>query len=324
VIESWLTAIRDHPSRPPAAQRHVLTMLALRMDWKTAQGYASTQQLTADADASKATVKRATAWARGASLLKMISRGHRITADRVTATKWALCQGLTDEPLGGSETDTQGLRDEPLGDVQGLTGESQGLNGGDPRAHWGPPINNPKHQDSNGSEELGLPIHARPSRPGPSGDRASRQAHADKPRERADTQTKILRDVRAAIAQVYGDRENIVIEDEEALGLWEALKPRQKRVAKRVAYLVSIFEQTPDIDTLCAKIPDDDEPQGDTLGVLRFGPNGEEIWGDCPRCGGKFNMGNLPNVNGICVWCEGELKDNTQVKISNDRRENPA
>ena len=64
MIERWLTAIRAHPKRPPAAQCHVLTMLALRMDWTTGRGFASIHQLGADSDASRATVGRSTKWAR--------------------------------------------------------------------------------------------------------------------------------------------------------------------------------------------------------------------------------------------------------------------
>src|ERR1039457_213570 len=75
VIEGWLVAIRDHPQRPPAMQRYVLTVLALRLDWKTGAGFASTAQLAADADVTPPTVKRATSWARKAELLLQTRRG---------------------------------------------------------------------------------------------------------------------------------------------------------------------------------------------------------------------------------------------------------
>jgi hypothetical protein len=99
MIERWLVAIRDHPERPAPAQCHVLTMLALRMDWTTGSGFASILQLTADATASKATVKRATKWARDTGFLIQTRRGHRIDAERSAASEWQLTQGLTPEPL---------------------------------------------------------------------------------------------------------------------------------------------------------------------------------------------------------------------------------
>jgi hypothetical protein len=99
MIERWLKEIRDHPTRPPMAQCHVLTMLALRMDWHTGSGFASTHQLQADSSASKATILRATKWARDASLLIQVKRGHRINAERRAASVWQLTQGLTPETL---------------------------------------------------------------------------------------------------------------------------------------------------------------------------------------------------------------------------------
>jgi hypothetical protein len=105
VIERWLTAIRDHPDRPPAMQRHALSMLALRLNWKTGAGYISTSQLMTDADASKATVMRATTWARKQGLLTQTRRGHRLGNGQIVASEWQLSQSLTSEPL----TSPQGL-----------------------------------------------------------------------------------------------------------------------------------------------------------------------------------------------------------------------
>ena len=98
-------AVRDHPDRPAAMQCHILTMLAIRMNWKTGAGYVSTSQLMTDADASKATVMRATAWARKAELLTQTRRGHRLGNGQAVASEWQLTQGLTPEPL----TSPQGL-----------------------------------------------------------------------------------------------------------------------------------------------------------------------------------------------------------------------
>src|SRR5260221_8685167 len=61
----WQKAIRDHPQRPSADQCHVLDRLSLRLGWSTGRGFASLDQLMADAAASKSTVQRALSWARG-------------------------------------------------------------------------------------------------------------------------------------------------------------------------------------------------------------------------------------------------------------------
>jgi hypothetical protein len=112
---TWLTALRDHPQRPPVAQRMALHALALRMDWQTGTGYASTAQLAADADCGERTVRGATGWARAAAMLVQTRRGHRVTAERVTASEWRLT--LPDE----SQPDTAvRLGPEPTG--SGLPG----------------------------------------------------------------------------------------------------------------------------------------------------------------------------------------------------------
>lgn len=87
----WLAALRDHPDRPPVTQRMVLVSLAQRMDWSTGCGYASTGTLAADADCAERTVRSATGWARGQSMLKQTRRGHRRGDGRVIASEWALC-----------------------------------------------------------------------------------------------------------------------------------------------------------------------------------------------------------------------------------------
>ena len=50
----WMAAVRDHPGRPSPMQCHVLNCLALRMDWQTGAGFASTGTLATDAAAGNA------------------------------------------------------------------------------------------------------------------------------------------------------------------------------------------------------------------------------------------------------------------------------
>lgn len=105
MIERWLAAVRDHPERPPSAQRYVLVCLALRMDWVTGRGFASTGQLAADSDAEERTIRRATGWARDTGLLLRTRRGHRLGNGRVTASEWQLTQPVTGDLLTLSQPD---------------------------------------------------------------------------------------------------------------------------------------------------------------------------------------------------------------------------
>jgi hypothetical protein len=104
---TWMTAVRDHPARPPALQVHVLLFLALRMDWQTGCGFASTAQLAADADCSNPTVKRATGWGRESGMLVQARRGHRLGDGRTVASEWRLAipQRLTGDTLTGASGD---------------------------------------------------------------------------------------------------------------------------------------------------------------------------------------------------------------------------
>lgn len=102
MIESWLTGIRDHPKRPPLGQSHALTMLALRMDWRTGCGFASTQGVSDDANVTARTVIRATVWAREFGYLVQTRRGHYVSPGRVIASEWRLTmpsQGDTGDTL---------------------------------------------------------------------------------------------------------------------------------------------------------------------------------------------------------------------------------
>jgi hypothetical protein len=89
-VLEWMAALRDHPKRPSSMQRQVLEMLALRLDWKTGRGFASTGQLADDADVDERTVRRATGWARGADMLIQTRRGHRLGDGRTVASEWRL------------------------------------------------------------------------------------------------------------------------------------------------------------------------------------------------------------------------------------------
>lgn len=132
VIERWLTLIRDHPERPPAHQFHVLTMLALRMDWTTGAGFCGIRDLMADADVARDTVMRATTWARDKQLLIRTRRGHYINAQTTIASQWQLTQGVSTATLG----------------------QSQSRNGSNPRSQSGQPkvAVETTHQESSSSE----------------------------------------------------------------------------------------------------------------------------------------------------------------------------
>jgi hypothetical protein len=87
---AWMTAMRDHPDRPPPALFAVLACLALRVDWETGCGHASVAQLAADSGAGTRTVERATARARGRGFLALEKRGHRRGDGSLRANEWRL------------------------------------------------------------------------------------------------------------------------------------------------------------------------------------------------------------------------------------------
>lgn len=117
----WMAAIRDHPARLPSGQRHALNMLALRMDWATGAGFASTGQIVADADMSERTVRRATKWARDAGLLLCTRRGHRTAPGVVVASEWRLSQPATGDRLETKPTGQRGKANRPIGPSQPAT-----------------------------------------------------------------------------------------------------------------------------------------------------------------------------------------------------------
>jgi hypothetical protein len=148
-MEAWLAAIRDDPRRPPPHQVHALTMLALRVDWTTGTGFASGQQLAADAEATERTVKRATRWAREAGYVVQTRRGHRISEGVAAASEWQLIQ-----PDGSR---TQQDMPVPLATQQDmpvpLAGRTQGDRATGPRgqSHRPKGTPGPHHQESSTS-----------------------------------------------------------------------------------------------------------------------------------------------------------------------------
>ena len=210
MIESWLKAIRDHPEPLPAEQFRVLTMLALRLDWTSGEGFASTRQLAADARASKSTVLRATDWARQAGLLKEVKRGHRLGDGRTRATEWALI--------------SQGVSSDTLKTVVKVSAEqSQGVTG-------------VPHQE---------PVP--PSRP--VGSSAKSRGASRRARPAVERDAKIAF-VRRAVMLSYSaqdaDEDNLT--DGQAVALW-LLLISNRRPKDPVKYLCKIFEETPYLDT---------------------------------------------------------------------------
>lgn len=109
-IAEWQKAVRDCPDRPPPEQRLVLDCLALRLDWKTGCGSASSAQLAADAGCAVRTVWRATGWAREAGLLIQSRRGHHTGNGQRVASEWRLAipppQPATADRLAASQPAT--------------------------------------------------------------------------------------------------------------------------------------------------------------------------------------------------------------------------
>lgn len=102
------------------AQCHVLTMLALRMDWITGCGFASVRQLGQDADASERTVRRGLDWARDTGYLLRTRRGHRVTSERTVASEWRLTQPVTGDLLE-KPTGQNGRPNRSMGPTQPVT-----------------------------------------------------------------------------------------------------------------------------------------------------------------------------------------------------------
>jgi hypothetical protein len=118
-----MTAIRDHPKRPTPGQSHVLTQLALRLDWTTGRGYAGTRQLEDDAGTSRSTVQRATRWARDNGFLTCTRRGHRISDEITIASEWLLTIPHQSQPdTADRSAESQGVTGDALADPRRQNG----------------------------------------------------------------------------------------------------------------------------------------------------------------------------------------------------------
>jgi hypothetical protein len=98
----WLAALNSSPGRPPPAQCHVLTVLALRLSWSAGTGFASVQLLADGAQVTEATARRALRWARRDGWLVQTRRGHRLGNDKNAASEWRLAipsQAVTSDRL---------------------------------------------------------------------------------------------------------------------------------------------------------------------------------------------------------------------------------
>lgn len=90
-VAQWLNAVYCHPDRPPAAQRDILSALAVKyLDWRSGEGFASIEMLADFCGAARSTVQRALRWARAAELLVLTRRGHRLGNGKTIASEWRL------------------------------------------------------------------------------------------------------------------------------------------------------------------------------------------------------------------------------------------
>lgn len=156
-----MAAVRDHPERPPALQRHVLHSLALRLDWQTGCGFASGAQLAADADCEQRTVKRATSWARGAQLLVQTRRGHYVSAECKVSSEWRLC--LPAEQTQGDSGDL--LAGKPRGQSTGPKVTADPTQGDSSTPPSRPRSSRPRTSARGDAAGAARPPHAHPETP---------------------------------------------------------------------------------------------------------------------------------------------------------------
>lgn len=118
-----------------------------------------------------------------------------------------------------------------------------------------------------------------------------------KPRERAQpAEEQIIAVTRMAIAEVYGDRENVVTEDEEVLDLYGCYVSDRNPPHPR-AYLKKIFGDAPDLQTLIMN-SFSSEQAADGLDAIRYGR--------CPDCREPFSEQGYPQADGRCGTCSRE------------------
>jgi hypothetical protein len=131
---------------------------------------------------------------------------------------------------------------ESQGSVSGPQGSVSPSQGSDP---WAVPAETPGLNPSVSTPLSSSPLIGPKAAGLPTGPRQNPRG-----RERP-SRAKIINDTRTAISLVYGDRENVITEDEQVLDLWGYLiGARFATVPHPVAYLEKIFCDTPDIDTL--------------------------------------------------------------------------
>ena len=142
---------------------------------------------------------------------------------------------------------------------------------------------------------------------------ASRQAHGSAASVRILTDEDKISGTRFAIAAVYGEAENQMISDEDALALYESKRPADGKVRSVTAYMTKIFDDTPDLDTHLAGLDYDGSDDYDSAAEQAARATREQIInGDydsqpfppCSRCGGmRYAIG----ANQICAGCEAEI-----------------
>jgi hypothetical protein len=106
----------------------------------------------------------------------------------------------------------------------------------------------------------------------------------------------------------YGGTENL--SDEEMEALYVRLLG-DRRVKDPVAYLTKIFNDTPDVQTLMAKVHDDDydddpdpqfaRQQAQRDAIVNAGDSGD--YGRCPKCETSFTVWDEIYEGGLCKWC---------------------
>jgi hypothetical protein len=137
-LGKWLVALREHPDRLDHAQHRALVSLAVRLDWKSGDGFASIAEVAVDADCGMATVKRAITWARERGLLVRTAQGRHVgrgssgraseyrtcvPSQQITHDLLPTSQGVTGDPLPGFAGVHAELRRGSSGASQGITSE---------------------------------------------------------------------------------------------------------------------------------------------------------------------------------------------------------
>jgi hypothetical protein len=146
---------------------------------------------------------------------------------------------VSDQPRRGTASGTPA--------PSGETADSGCLPSSDRRTAHGPSVSGTFNRtQSTNTENL---------KDGPSPDLASRRARAASRTSARRDLPAIIHDVKAATARVYGDREAVILTDEEALGLYFTLTKTDKAragIRDLAAYMAGIFESAPYMDSFIA------------------------------------------------------------------------